>query len=568
MSVDLKKYFRSNWQIIILSFLSIVFLFTYSWFSFVTTQDGEVRFASPDGTANYFWAQRYAQGEELFYFEELNIVANDVVVPRSVRSDNGVVKPASFLGIILIYGFLGKIFGSWIIIYLTPLFTVLGVLFFYGIVKRVFTKKIAFISALMLLALAPYWYYTSRSMFHNVLFIDLVLAGVWFWLNSTRIQQIKRIRTDFIFAFLAGIFIGLAIITRTSELIWLLPVILIAWIFYFKEIKWEKLFLFLCGIFLALMPMLYYNQVLYGGMLKFGYGASQDNLSSMSTLDNKVLDVGGGTRARSFAQDKISKFLPADINIRQAGKSFIYYYVVMFWYLFLPAFFGGIWFLFNWKKHEKKDWLYFSSFVIISVILVLYYGSWEIHDNPNKSSVTIGNSYTRYFLPMYIMSIPLAVLFFRYLAQIIKNRYLNRYLINSISVVLLLIFFTLNFQATIFAKEEGLISMKEGIEINKIRTEHIMSLVEEDAIIISERFDKFFWFDRKVITGNFTDKEHNKEYVKLIEQDVPVYYYGFIFPEIDINYLNNKRLKEFGLQIIAVELDEIDGLGLYRLQSY
>jgi len=572
------SFIKTNRQVIILLILGIVFLFIYSWFSFVTTQDGKARFASPDGVANYFWAERYAEGEKLFYFEPLNVIANDIVVPRSVRSDNGVVKPVSFLGIILIYGFLGKIFGSWIIIYLTPFFAVIGVLFFYGIIKKIFDEKTAFISALMLFCLASYWYYASRSMFHNVLFIDLLLAGVYFVINSARIKQVKKINTNFIFIFFAGIFIGLAIITRTSELIWLLPVILLAWIVYFKQLHWNKSILFVCGIFLALIPMFYYNQILYGDFLKFGY-SKIDTVKAQNEVVISNVDINNGGGMVGFTEI-MRKFLPSDINIKQAGKSFIYYYVIMFWYLFWPAFFGGVYFLWHYKKRSKEQQLYFISFIVISVVLVLYYGSWIINDNPNKLSVTIGNSYTRYFLPMYIMSIPLAVLFFTqipsWLTKKIKSMGIQFPLreLDSLTAIFVIVFFMLNFQAIMLAKEEGLIVIKNNLIKDSALVEKMFAPVELEAVIISERFDKFLWPSyakasedkpRKVITGNFTNKEHNAEYAKLAEYGVPLYYFGFIFPKVDMEYLNNKRLKEFGLKIEAVELDEVSGLGLYKL---
>ncbi|MFA5318614.1 MAG: hypothetical protein WC323_04050 [Patescibacteria group bacterium] len=570
MPVDFKKYIMNNWRIIILSILGIIFLFIYTWFPYQISRGENVKFPSPDGTANYFWAERYAAGKDLFYFEPLNLIADDVIVPRSVRSDNGEVKPVSFLGLILIYGWIAKIFGSWIIIYLTPLLAVIGVLFFYGVIKRVFNEKIAFVSALMFLCLAPYWYYASRSMFHNVLFIDLVLAGAWMWIyaayNGTRIKRIKRMGANYFLPFLSGAFIGLAIITRASELIWLAPAILLAWAMYFKQIQWDKLTLFACGVFLALMPMFYYNQILYGDFLKFGYNkpVAVETQSEIVVNNIGAENIDGiATPPRSIAGlfAMTNKFIPAQINIKQAGKSFIYYYVIMFWHLFWPALFGGIWFLWNYKKQNKGHWLYFASFILVSVILVLYYGSWEIYDNPDKSSVTIGNSYTRYFLPMYIMSIPLAVLFIVKLSELLKKKYL----IYGLQIVAIIAFFILNFQIAALCKEEGLLSMKNSLEEGVILGEEILPHIEPEAIIISERFDKIFWPERKVIVGNFTGKEHNLQYQKLIEYGTPLYYYGFIFPEVDMNYLNDRRLKEHNLKIEPIKLSESNRLGLYKL---
>jgi len=565
-----------NWQIIILSIAAIIFLFIYSWYPYQVAKDTDFKFASPDETANYFWAKNYAAGLGLTYFEPLNLIADDAVTPRSMRSDNGTVKPVSFLGIILIYGALAKTFGPWIIIYLTPLFAVIGIFCFYGITMRVFNDKIALLSALMLFALAPYWYYASRGLFHNVLFIDLLLAGTYFLTHGTLIERMKRISTDFIFIFLSGIFFGLAIMTRASELIWLVPVMLIIWLAYFKQIGWRKLTVFACGVILALLPMFYYNQILYGGFLKFGYAkqvaietqgeiavddakmednslpASKTEIASPSPTANAVRQVLAMTK----------KIMPAQIDIKQAGKSFINYYIIIFWYLFWPAFFGGIWLLYNWKKINKTQKLYLVVFIISSVILGLYYGSWKIQDNPNPASFTIGNSYTRYFLPMYIMSMPLAAMFFLKFSELIKNKY-GQYTLLSALMILFLLF---NAQAAVFGKEEGLAFVRQNIISDGRRVREISALLEDNAAIISERFDKFFWPEHKVIVGNLSGKSRLPAYAKLAEQGIPLYYYGFIFPPGDFAYLNSRKLAEVNLELEIIKLDEESRLGVYKLQ--
>ncbi|MFA6551797.1 MAG: hypothetical protein WCV41_04700 [Patescibacteria group bacterium] len=584
----MKEKILHNWRIIILTILSVIFFYLYSWYPYQTAKETDFKFASPDETANYFWTQKISgltagdalesrYGSVLSYFEPLNLIADDAVMPRSMRSDDGIVKPVSFLGIILIYGMLAKIFSSWIIIYLTPLFAIIGVFCFYGIIKRIFppeppaAKNIALLSALMLFALAPYWYYASRSMFHNVLFIDLLLIGTWLFITgkdaiSLRIGK-ARIRTDFVFIFLSGIFIGLAIIARASELIWLGLVMFICWFAYFKQIGRRKLTVFICGVVLALLPMFYYNQVLYGNWHNFGYSQTVEQAQNEVAADN-INAVGAPAeqiRPQYAAplKNKINKFLPAEINIKQAGKSFIYYYAIIFWYLFWPAFFGGVWLSRNWKKIDKPQKLYLIVFIISSVILGLYYGSWEIHDNPNKNSTTIGNSYTRYFLPMYIMSLPLAALIIVKLSALLRNKYL----IYGAQAAVIIAFFVLNFQAAVLAKEEGLLVMKDNLIKDANQVKNISSQIESEAVIISERFDKFFWPEHKVIVGNLSDKSRPSAYAKLAEQGTPLYYYGFIFPPGDLAYLNSRKLSEFNLELEIIRLDEENRMGLYRLLS-
>ena len=81
--------------------------------------------------------------------------------------------------------------------------------------------------------------------------------------------------------------------------------------------------------------------------------------------------------------------------------------------------------------------------------------------------------------------------------------------------------------------------------------EKILNLTESRAVIITQYHDKLLFPARKVIVGLFDDPNMTKEYA-VLTQYLPIYYYNFTFPERDINYLNNKRLPEFGLQITPV----------------
>jgi len=581
---EFKNFLTKNWRILILIIFSVAFFFIYSWFPYQTSKP--LKFSSPDATANYFWAERVSGSTAngavkphyegtLTYFEPLNVVADDVVIPRSVRSDNGTVKPVSFLGIILIYGLISKIFGSWIIIYLTPLFAAIGVLFFYGIIKKIFNSKIAFISALLLLPFAPYWYYASRSMFHNVLFVDLILIGVWFLILHRDVIK-KNVKQDgdaavprlyaLAIPFLSGIFFGLAIMTRVSELIWLVPAILLGGTIFFKQVKLDKLIsrprlvslslIFLCGIFLALLPMFYYNQILYGGFLNFGY-------SQPGTVEvqNEIVVDPENINGISVFTGMTQKFLPFGFHPRAAWNNFVNYFVKMYWYLFWPALIGGLLFLYKHKERDKKQWLYFVIFCTTSIILVSFYGSWAIQDNINPRSITIGNSYTRYWLPMYIMAIPLAIMAWQKLSELFKNKYFKEIIIYWFVIL----FFILNIQSAVFAEEEGLLIMRDNIIKDRGLAENVLTQIESEAIIINQHFDKYFWPEHKVIVDNLNNEDYYSIYTDLISRGLPLYYYGFIFREDALNHLNNERLNKYSLRLDIIELDEENKLGLYKL---
>jgi len=230
-----------QWRLMVVLLLAGCFFIGTGSYNYFAQQDNFVKFGSPDENANYVFAKLYGQTGGMEIFEKYNLYADDVMLPRSMRSDDGVIKPVSFLGIILIYGKIIGLTSYKILPFLTPLFGAIGILFFYLLIKRTFGRRNAFISAFLLACFPVYIYYSARSMFHNVLFMVLLLMGLYYIISAVKTYNAKeRQRTPknakvdwrgWLCAALGGLFFGLAIITRTSELIWIMPMMIILWLF-------------------------------------------------------------------------------------------------------------------------------------------------------------------------------------------------------------------------------------------------------------------------------------------------------------------------------------------------
>ena len=127
MKIKMKK--PSN--LIIVVILAIVFFFATASFNYFSQDNSYVKWTSPDETANYFFTKRFVLSGSLAYFDSAAIIGDNMVMPRSVRSDFGWLKPVSFLGIILLYGGIASLFGIGVIPFLTPFFAALGIIVFY-----------------------------------------------------------------------------------------------------------------------------------------------------------------------------------------------------------------------------------------------------------------------------------------------------------------------------------------------------------------------------------------------------------------------------------------------------
>ena len=261
----------------------------------------------------------------------------------------------------------------------------------------------------------------------------------------------------------------------------------------------------------------------------------------------------------------------------------------MFYWIFWPAVLGFVLFLQKWRKWKRKHLAYLSSYLIISLILLFYYGSWGFHDNPDPSRFTIGNSYTRYWLPIYMGALPFVSLLIARLSKfifswvhpavktkdfyninnkedkkkILKYKFNKKFLISGFmaAVVILISFISIRF--VLFGSEEGLIFTAQRQREAKKELEKIIELTENNSVIITRYHDKLLFPERKVIVGLFNNKEMVEKYSILVKY-IPVYYYNFTFPQADLNYLNNKRLAESGLRIEKVE-QVTDSFTLYKL---
>ena len=588
---------KINWQKlanpIIVSLLALVFFVATASFNYFTQDKNYTKWTSPDETANYFFSKEYAETGQLSYFDSATVIGDNMVMPRSLRSDAGWVKPVSFLGIILTYGSIGAVLGSEVIPYLTPFFAALGIIFFYLLISRVFNdKRVGLLSAFLLASFPVYIYYTVRSMFHNILFIVFLIIGIYLFTlalgGKRNVKVWEEIKTKFfsfkferkrtlqiIAAFLSGIFVGLAIITRTSEVLWLLPVLGIVWIFYVRRFGLIKLLVFLVGLTIALMPVVYWNNVLYQNSFRGGYNEMNRSLEEISSASAEVLSStwqGKVEEYRAYYQTVKDNIFYFGFKKEQSIEMFNHYIVDMFPVLVYLGLFGLLLLIAHNIRHfEKKYLVYVLSWAVLGLVLVFYYGSWKFNDNPNPDSFTIGNSYTRYWLPIYLMLLPLVsyaiinisrALFSvsRRIPETIKN-----ICVAGLQATAIIAISYIGIMFVLFGSEEGLAYLYYNNLAERNNAETVFSLTEPESIIITQYYDKFFFPERRIIMGKLPNDEILTAAKKLVEY-YPVYYYNFFLNEADVAYLNERKFSAYNLEMKLVKKVN-SKFGLYKLNS-
>lgn len=561
--------FGSSWlknhrYFIILALIGLIFLFVYSWL-FVGL---DRKFTSPDETANYYFIKLFAEKSQIRFYEPLNEIADGLVKPRSVGIVNGYTVPGSFLGMILIYSLITKIFGSWIILYLTPLFSVIGVLFFYSLIKEIFGQRIAFITALLLFVLPPFWYYSSRGMFHNVLFIDLLIIGLYFFVKCITTSDERQAtsyvrRATSLMIILSGLFIGLSLITRTSEITWISLIVLILIIVNWAKIGWRNAVIFLGIILLLFIPIFYLNNSLYGSPFSFAY--------SPEKIEAVPLESASQTILYKFRQ----LIFPFGVDFSRIGQMVYYYIIIIFPWFSILLLIGFIWLLKNiilsWLKKvfpeisfnpsiKRNQKIYLWLYGFMALWLITYYGSYEFYEYIDKTKIILGSSYLRYWLPIYVFGLPFVALAILKIKQFFQSKIL-RYIISP-AIILLFVFFSIFI--VLQDPLQGLIRLKSYIKNNIEKKEMVVKKTEPDSVIITGYSDKVFYPERRVIVNLPSDKIKIKEILNNLMNKVSVYYF---YNSLDENSQKNiENIKNLGIVLNQVQIFTKDNEVLYRLQ--
>ena len=605
--MNIKAKIKNNWHIGAVIILAIAFFAGTSLYNAEVRSPGFMKWGSPDENANYVFTKKYGQTGDIRIFEKYNLYADDIIHPRSVRSDHGQLKPVSFLGIILIFGTFVKWFGYEVIPFLTPFFAGLGIIFFYLLIKRIFGRRNALMSSFLMAFFPVYVYYTARSMFHNVLFVSLLIMALYFLVLMARPERKEKKFATFrlyksqwlnmLGAAIGGGLAGLALAARTSEALWVLPLFLLLWVFNIKKVGFTKLVIAVSFCFLALLPVAYWNQILYGSPLSGGYPEMNQSIHTLTRSGGSLVssaisgEMSLAGKVVNKIKDTIFYFGFDPIKSWQAFKD---YFIKMFPGIFVAGGLGLILFFQGLFQRKKKFWVYLLAYFVVSMILVLYYGSWQFHDNPDATSITIGNSYTRYWLPVYLGMLPFVSFFvirfsrglfspdkkhfhlYRKIKgeklQEIFNNFLKKeklwglrakFLINGIRVVAVSIFIFFFVGFTLYGSEEGLIYTLSDHKASQAVFQNVLDNTRGNGVIVTQYHDKMLFPQRKVVYGLFDDLGMVERYSRIAEH-LPVYYFNFSLPKDAVQYLNSSRLPEFGLQI-RKKTDITTELTLYRL---
>ncbi|MFA7244967.1 MAG: glycosyltransferase family 39 protein [Candidatus Magasanikbacteria bacterium] len=487
-----------NKNYLLLAFLSIVFFFIYNFLNF----NNNFIFNSPDENANFVFVNNFLENNNLFLQPIKDFGKQSFFVhPRSTFvNENKQVLPISFWGIMLVYGLLGKIFSVYAVKFFTSVFVIMAMWAFYFIVEKLFEKRIALLSAFLFVTNYSVWYYSSRSMFHNMPFVSLVIIGVWFLF--VRPVKSRLWLNDFLgmFIFLLGV------LFRTNEVVWLAIAYLIFLLVFKKNIAWSRFFSWcLVGLFFLLF---------YFGFSKYLYNGFFSNYISSGSLP---------IRHWYFF------VLPLGFDFWITAKSVWFYFFKINLLYSLSALFSSFLFvyLFTKTKINKMQFVYFLVLLFVSSFLFFYYGS---NRDALFSLNTITVAYVRYWLPVFVGFVPIIAFALIFIFDKIKNIHLKYGFIFFYLAVHLFFSFYL-----VYYGPDGIFAIKNNFTYIEKVQDWTVDNTSPNAIIITDYEDKYFWPKRSVMV-DFFNEDISKTVYELLEKNEEIYYF------VNISKDNNQKL--------------------------
>jgi hypothetical protein len=529
---------------------------------------------SPDENANRFFSRVYWESGRLWVHEQYNFLAPGRIHPRSVAVQDQWLVPGGFIGLPAIYGGLGHVVGVAGQPYLTAFFATLALAAFGLAVGRVFSKSLG-VTAAVLLALQPnWWYQMSRPFMPNGLLVALLLLAAGFywgrptgWLLGRFIDTQRHRLLQLLDPLLAGLMLGLALAVRPPAAYWVGLFVLVLAAYEWRSPAWAKWGAVGLGAIGSLLPFGLLHRSVYGSWLASGYGASP-------TAVNAAAGGGWGMKLLGPLQPYL---FPLGFAPRTAFKHFLDFGLGLFawWWLLLLA--AALW----WYLHRcrlarprgrkagssaaaarlrlslsRPAQALLVASLVVAVWLILFYGSWIVRDNPDPAAVTIGSSYLRYWLPLYILSVlPLAW-------AIDHIRLLCGRRCPLVPGALLGLVALLSAATVFMSPQEGLWTVQQNLFRSDYLARRVVALTEPRSLVVVDRADKFIFPDRTV-TYPLRDEATYDLLAHLTPRLGQIYYFGITLPQSDLKWLQREKLPPLGLTI-----DPIANFGAQSLYRF
>ncbi len=514
-------YLMSNWGLILILILSLGLHLTMVW------QGGQNQvWESPDANINWHFARLVADGQKPVFPADSSTL-REFLTPRSAVVIGNSIIPAGFLGLIYLYGLLASIFGLLSLVWWTAIISTLGVLYFYLLIKSIFGRQTAWWSAALLTIHPAWWYYTDRSLLPNILFISLLIIAIYYWHQMSKDGKPRHF-------ILATFFTSICLLVRPSEVVWVASATIMYLLIQRRRLFWSSLLWLLLGSVPILLLVTSHSLDMRQLILGSGYSIAQR--------------IGSGGMLNIW-----QLLLPFGFHPRLILYVVWNFVIVLMWPFTLFTVLGYL----LARRHfvERRHQYYFLGWSALSLYLLVYYGSWPLTDNPNPAAVTIGISYVRYLLPVYVFGLP----YLSWLILSIGRELLprtRRLWLASVFIVLILF----SAQTAVLRGEESWRKQRQDLLSYDRIASRIKQEVPSQAIILTERADKYLWPAYTVLVPQ-GDNHYLQAAEELLEQKRTIYY---VRPSLNSEQLAalQTNWQQYNLRLGSLLFDQ-EGISVY-----
>ncbi|MBI2551942.1 glycosyltransferase family 39 protein [Candidatus Uhrbacteria bacterium] len=482
---------------------------------------------SPDEAANALFARQMQQATSV-RVPTLIKDAPAFVAPRSIKRAGNTFIPVGFISFPTLFGILAKALGTTGTLALTAILSGLTVGAWYGFIRRIFGATIGLFSAILYGLHPAVLYWGARPFYPHALFISTTILALYFLGRTVRLRHERGAADQEILkenptasqplvkkraaSFLAGLMAGVAVTLRPTEGLWLAPVFFAVFALRALRRRVALIPLALGGLF-PIFAILALQNRLYGSPFKTGYPELFQPKNLADTVSILVTPFG------------------FDLA-RTAQVGWEYLARLFWWYALLIVI--GVAALFLRKSTTARRMRWWGLGVLLLTLFFLqFYGSWLLRDRLDLLP-SLGTSFTRYFLPLYLLTTPLAA----YGLRVIQFRRFGKIL--AVCAGIFFLFFSA--RTLLWSSDENLVELNAVLRENIKVREHILSLTPADSIILTDRADKIIFPSREVV-ARFRDLTA-EQFREL--RPYPLYY-ETILNEMDVAKENEQFWRRAGL---------------------
>ncbi|MDP2729993.1 MAG: glycosyltransferase family 39 protein [Dehalococcoidales bacterium] len=438
---------------------------------------------SPDENSYLFFSKLLSETSSLGYAEPLNETYDPAIfLPRSsvYSQETKLVGPGGFLGISAINAVVWSVTGE--NYFLNGLIAIIGLIFFYYLVKEIFDRKTALISFACMSVLPVYWFWSTR-MYTDVPSLAFLFGSMLYLIRFRKNRELKYVAVS-------AILFSIAFWYRYFAVTFMALFLLIYFAFPLNSIFSKKNILAL-GMFgfislVLIIPLLVFNNALYGHPLTTGQMLHPEH---------------------HFVEDMLG----------QLSTNFVKYFFSPALAFSLYSVLGVFGLILSWRYRyfDRR----FSLFFIISFIFIQLYFAGGVYWGVESESAELSDSLMRYYMPLYPLLIPYGIFFVLRLrlAAMVKSIIIVALVIVSVITTPLAPANPLEFRSTRNSRTDSKNVLLEAIPA--------------DAIVFTRLYDKWIFPERRTaiytyIRGPSSENTHmTGDLIKqLLQDDYMVYF--------------------------------------------